>query len=123
MAEEYVEPEQIRQAKLADLASGDLTRSTRALLYLTYEDPDRHWIEGLLLDPLGEDNDPQLRSLAVTCMGHVGRMHGVVCEQGVGRLRRLLSDEALAGVERMLLAISNRSQEWRVPEDLTTYGA
>jgi hypothetical protein len=97
MEEEVVAPEQIREEKLVDLASGDLTRSTRALLYLTYEDPDRHWLERLLLDQLGTDKDPQLRSLAVTCMGHVGRMHGVVGEKVVDRLRQLLSDEALAG--------------------------
>jgi hypothetical protein len=97
MAEETTESEQIRKGKLADLASGDLTRSTRALLYLTYEDPDRRWLEGLLLDQLGEDKDPQLRSLAVTCMGHLGRMRGVISEKVVNRLRQLLGDKALAG--------------------------
>lgn len=87
-----------RREKLADLASGDMVRATRALLYLTYEDPDRPWLEHLLLAQLREDNDPQLRSLAVTCMGHVGRMRGAVSRRTVDRLEGLLSDPELGGI-------------------------
>ncbi|MGW4884117.1 hypothetical protein [Streptomyces murinus] len=89
---------EIRLEKLADLASGDLTRATRALLYLTYEDPDRRWLESLLLDQLKEGGDPQLRSLAVTCMGHLGRIHGVISDRIVACLEGLLGDPALGGI-------------------------
>ncbi|MFG2883523.1 hypothetical protein ACGFYV_14680 [Streptomyces sp. NPDC048297] len=98
MAGDATESGGIRIEKLADLASGDLPRATRALLYLTYEDPDRHWLEGLLLDQLREDNDPQLRSLAVTCMGHIGRMRGIISNRIVACLETLLGDPVLGGV-------------------------
>ena len=97
MAGESTDPGEVRIEKLADLASGDLSRATRALLYLTYEDPDRHWLEGLLLDQLRQDNDPQLRSLAVTCMGHLGRMRGIVGNRIIACLESLLGDPALGG--------------------------
>jgi len=98
MAGDSTESGEIRIEKLADLASGDLPRATRALLYLTYEDPDRHWLERLLLDQLRKDNDPQLRSLAVTCMGHLGRMRGVIGNQMVACLESLLGDPELGGI-------------------------
>lgn len=97
MAGESTDSGEVRIEKLADLASGDLSRATRALLYLTYEDPDRHWLEGLLLDQLRQDNDPQLRSLAVTCMGHLGRMRGIVGNRIIACLESLLGDPALGG--------------------------
>lgn len=88
----------VRSEKLEDLSGGDVSRATRALLYLTYEDPDRHWLETLLLDKSREDNDPQLRSLAVTCMGHLGRMRGAIGRRVVSRLEDLLSDPVLGGI-------------------------
>jgi hypothetical protein len=88
----------VRREKLADLESGDITKATRALLYLTYEDPDRKWLEELLLNYSGEGNDLQLRSLAVTCMGHVGRIRGVVGSRVASALEDLLLDEQLGGV-------------------------
>ncbi|WP_460675403.1 hypothetical protein [Lentzea nigeriaca] len=84
---------------LRDLASNDLGRSTRALLALTYDDPDRVWVEDLLLRTLDDAaSDPQLRSLAVTCMGHLGRMRGKVGTQVVVRLEGLLEDSKLGGI-------------------------
>lgn len=88
----------IRAEKLVDLASEDMTLATRALLYLTYEDPDRQWLEDLLIKQSTEDNYPQLRSLAVTCMGHIGRMRGIVSRKIVSTLEDLLADKSLAGI-------------------------
>jgi len=88
----------MRSDKLADLVSGDTVRASRALLFLTYEDPDRKWLESLLLDQLNEDVDPQLRALAVTCMGHIGRMRGVVGGRIVSALEGLVGDVALGGI-------------------------
>ncbi|BCJ52198.1 hypothetical protein Asp14428_36730 [Actinoplanes sp. NBRC 14428] len=87
-----------RRAEWAeDLTNSDVAVSTRALLALTYEDPDRRRVEQILLDCLRPAVDPQLRALAVTCMGHVGRLHGAVSPDIVTRLRGLLSDPALGG--------------------------
>lgn len=87
-----------RSEMMDDLASGDLSRSTLALLSLTYDDPDRLWVEDLLLGQLSEGNDRQLRSLAVTCMGHLGRTRGVVSVRIVSCLEGLLSDSYLGGI-------------------------
>ena len=87
-----------RNEKLTDLASGDMGRATRALLYLTYEEPDRKWLEDLLISQLRKDNDPQLRSLAVTCMGHVGRIHGIIGSRIIDCLEILLGDPVLGGI-------------------------
>lgn len=87
-----------RAEMLHALSSDDLSRSTRALLSLTYNDPDRIWVEGLLLEQLRDENDPQLRSLAVTCMGHLGRIHGVVSARLVSCLEGLLEDSRLGGI-------------------------
>lgn len=83
---------------LDDLAANDLARSTSALLELTYDEPDRDWLENLLLKELDEAPDPQLRSLAVTCMGHVGRLHGEVSRRIVTKLEKLLGDPSLGGI-------------------------
>jgi len=87
-----------RIEKLADLASGDMGRATRALLYLTYEEPDRDWLEGLLLSQWREETDSQLRSLAVTCMGHVGRIRGIIGGRTVDCLEDLLGDPVVGGI-------------------------
>jgi len=84
-----------RAGLLADIASSESGRSTRALLSLTYDDPDRIWLEKVLLDCLGQEFDPQVRALAVTCMGHVGRIHGAVSANIVAKLEELLGDPVL----------------------------
>jgi hypothetical protein len=86
-----------RAEMLSALEGGDISQSTRALLSLTYNDPDRTWLEDLLLEQLREGNDPQLRSLAVTCMGHIGRLRGVVSARLVACLESLLDDPILGG--------------------------
>ena len=87
-----------RRDKLADITIRDMDKATRALLYLTYEDPDRQWLEALLIECSKEGNDVQLRSLAVTCMGHIGRMRGVVGARVVSALEEFLSDENIGGI-------------------------
>ncbi|MEV4317751.1 hypothetical protein [Actinocrispum sp. NPDC049592] len=87
-----------RGEMLSDLTSGDSARSTRALLSLTLNDPGRVWLEDLLLAQLREDNESQLRSLAVTCMGHLGRTHGLISGRIVACLESLLDDPKLGGI-------------------------
>ena len=87
-----------RTKMVGDLASGDITLSTQALLALTYDDPDREWLENLLLREVDEATDPQLRALAVTCMGHLGRLRGEVDRKIVSRLEALRADNVLGGI-------------------------
>ncbi|MFF8929093.1 hypothetical protein ACF1AO_17665 [Streptomyces longwoodensis] len=57
-------------------------------------------VEALLLeclDPAGPVIDPQVTALAVTCVGHVARIHGDVAPDLVDRTRQLLPDPVLGG--------------------------
>lgn len=93
-----VELAEWRADMLSDLAGEEIYRATRALLSLTYNDPDRVWVERLLIGCLDQDCDPQIRALAVTCMGHVGRIHSSIGHEVVAKLRELLEDSALGGI-------------------------
>lgn len=87
-----------RAAMISDLRGPDITAATRALLALTYNDPDRTAVEVLLLCQLSSsDVDPEVRALAVTCMGHVGRIHRAVSPETVRRLEALIDDAELGG--------------------------
>ncbi|WP_405974657.1 hypothetical protein OG496_42415 [Streptomyces sp. NBC_00988] len=98
MDREALELERWRVALMSELGSPDVGVSTRALLAMTWDDPDRERVEGVLLDCLSPDTDPQIRALAVTCMGHVGRIHRAVSVVVVRRLEQLVDDPALGGV-------------------------
>lgn len=83
---------------MSELGSPEVGVSPRALLAMTFDDPDRERVEAVLFDCLSPAADPQIRVLAVTCMGHVGRIHGAVSADVVRRLEELLDDPALGGV-------------------------
>lgn len=96
-SEEQADLGKWRDALLADLRSSDMSLATRALLRLTYEDPDRRWMEDVLLDCLSPEVDPQVKALAVTCLGHLGRLHHAVSLDVTRRLGELLGDPVLGG--------------------------
>lgn len=86
-----------RAVMMSDLESSDIGLSSRALLALTYDDPDRERVEAVLLDCLAPEVDPQIRALAVTCMGHTARIHQAVGVDVIRRLEGLLDDPVLSG--------------------------
>lgn len=86
-----------RDSLLAEVRSSDIRLSTRALLRLTYEDPDPQWLERTLLDCLSVEMDPQVRALAVTCLGHLARIHHVISDDAIQQLEGLLEDRVLGG--------------------------
>jgi hypothetical protein len=98
MGREELELERWRAALMSEFGSPDIGVSTRALLAMTFDDQDRERVEAVLFDCLSPDTDPQIRTLAVTCMGHVGRIHRAVSADVVRRLEELLDDPALGGV-------------------------
>ncbi|GAA2816319.1 hypothetical protein [Crossiella cryophila] len=86
-----------RADRLAELNGPEEWPALDALLSLTYYEPDRVWLERLLVERL----DPgygQVRMLAVTCLGHVGRLHREISPEVVEVLRGLLGDPELGGV-------------------------
>jgi hypothetical protein len=70
--------------------------SARAMLALTHHEPDRAALQRLLLDHT-RSTDRNLRHLAVTCLGHVGRLDRQVLPEVVPHLTALLDDPELAG--------------------------
>ncbi|WP_410576098.1 hypothetical protein [Amycolatopsis sp. lyj-108] len=55
------------------------------------------WLQAFLLECLNSSKDIQIRALAVTCVGHVARLHGEVSNELVSKLRELLKDPVLGG--------------------------
>lgn len=86
-----------RASKLEAFREGDLSAALDAMLALAYYDPDRPWVESLLRAAVKPGNDPQIRQLAITCLGHVARIHGAIDAKSVDTLRRLLADSELSG--------------------------
>ncbi|GHH45183.1 hypothetical protein [Lentzea cavernae] len=68
----------------------------QAMLALVRHDPEREQLQRILLGiTRGADRD--LAQLAVTCLGHVGRIDREVLPEVVPRLRELLGDPQLGG--------------------------
>lgn len=68
----------------------------QAMLALVRHDPEREQLQRVLLDVTrGADRD--LAQLAVTCLGHVGRIDREVLPGVVPRLQELLGDPELGG--------------------------
>lgn len=78
----------------AQLSAGGFEAS-RALLALVHHDEEREQLQRLLLDLTRPGHE--LRQLAVTCLGHVGRLDGVVLPEVVPRLQELLADPEVGG--------------------------
>lgn len=66
----------------------------RAMLALVHHDPEREQLQRLLLD---HTTHPELRQLAVTCLGHVGRLDREVLPEVLARLEELIDDPDLGG--------------------------
>lgn len=92
-------PDGWRQSQVELVGKGSVAESTDALLNLTYNEKYQAWLEDFLLACLDPTRDPQVRALAVTCLGHVGRIFGAIrSPQVVPTLVSLLEDEELGGI-------------------------
>jgi hypothetical protein len=86
-----------RSAATVELESGDRDRISRTLVQLALHDPERAWLEGLLVRFMSHD-DSWIRGVAALCVGHVARLHRSVDRAVVGpALERLLRDPETAG--------------------------
>jgi hypothetical protein len=94
----YESPDPIGRAEaLEAIASGDSRRSSDAILRLALNDPDGHWVEGVALG-MTESDDPNVRAVAATALGHVARIHGEISVERVfPALKRLMKDPRTAG--------------------------
>jgi hypothetical protein len=83
---------------LADQTRGaDNTAATRALLGLTFNEADRVWLQYHLLSCISPAVTADASRLAVTCLGHVGRLDGAVVPEVMARLTELLDHPELGG--------------------------
>jgi hypothetical protein len=100
MSEAADQPDEVWRAEmLAEIQSGEVNRVIDGLLRLTLNDPDRGWVEDLLIAHLDKSFDMQIRSLVITCLGHVARIHGAITKERVlPLLRELERDPALGGI-------------------------
>jgi hypothetical protein len=87
-----------RTEQVAAVEHGPIAAATDALLNLTYHEEDQAWLETYLLSCLAPGRDEQVRALAITCLGHSGRMFGSALNPAiVPALTALLDDTRLGG--------------------------
>jgi len=98
MSGNKISPDEWRAEKIREFEVGELSAAADAMLSLTYHDPDRLWVEAFLVAAVDSEMDVQIRRLAVTCLGHVARIHGAIGPDSVAALRRALQDPELSGV-------------------------
>ncbi len=98
MVMRYVEPGAAgRGALSAALDGGDGKTIAEALVGVTYHDPDWRWIQDTCLNLLNHP-DAGVRAIAITCLGHVARIHRQLdTERVVPILTRFKSDPQLGG--------------------------
>lgn len=95
----YEEPSDARWSDLATaLLRQDEDGALNALLGAVLSEPDWRRSQGECLRLLGHAA-PAVRRLAVTCLGHVARIHGQIDRPTVlAALNRMLSDPEVAGL-------------------------
>ena len=63
-----------RQEALDILAGKNITKICDVLIGITFHDPDRKWIESILIQNSNHENE-EIRALVATCIGHIARIH------------------------------------------------
>lgn len=81
---------------LLDISGDSVSDAVEAVLSLALQDPDRDWLEELLISTIETSRDAQVRAIAVVSLGHVARIHrSVTRDRVVPVLNRLLDDPEL----------------------------
>jgi len=79
------------------LETGSVEEKSRMLLQLAYHHDDWRWVQSICLEFL-EADEVWLKRNAITCFGHLARIHGEIDEGLVRRkLEQLKSDPELEG--------------------------
>jgi hypothetical protein len=88
----------IKDEIAAVLKFGKISAVIGCLMYMTFNIDDASWVQERLLETIGTNADDEVRSLAVTCLGHMARLHGRIDkERVVPILAALLQDQTLSG--------------------------
>lgn len=67
-----------RDRSLSAIRDGSAEDAARALLALTLDDPEGRWVEDILVECFEGDRTNDVRLLALTCFGHLARIHGAL---------------------------------------------
>lgn len=59
------------------LASNDVEKVTKALLYLTFNIDDFDWVQNTILRMVANDEE-DISGLAMTCLGHLARIYAKI---------------------------------------------
>lgn len=79
------------------LASGDARQICDALLRVTYHDPDWQWVQAKCIE-FASQSSTSVQIPAVTCLGHLARIHGVLdLDKVLPVLKALESDPKVRG--------------------------
>jgi hypothetical protein len=71
----YHEPQPItREVAESAFASGEAKEIAFALVNVAFHDPDWRWVQDTCLN-FTQSHDAGVRQIAVTCLGHVARIH------------------------------------------------
>lgn len=86
-----------REEYEAAIKSGDSEVMCDALVRLTFHEPDWRWVQDECLT-LADHPDVAVRGLALTCLGHLARIHRTLdLDRVLPCLRRRLLDPEVAG--------------------------
>jgi hypothetical protein len=89
-------PISLEEAK-ENLESNDSTRINDALIRLTYHNSNWQWVQDQCLQLLNH-SDPVVKGIAVSCLGHLARIHKTIDTAKVlPVLHNLLDDPDLGG--------------------------
>lgn len=79
------------------LSTSDPNEVSDALLFIAFNELDWKWAQDKFLRLL-EDENPDIRGLAATCLGHIGRIHRQIDKKlVVSALRKHLDDAEISG--------------------------
>jgi hypothetical protein len=80
------------------LASSKSHEAARALLRMALNEPDAAWAERKCKEELGDGRD-DVRGAAITCLGHLARIHHTLFDATiVDELRKLQGNPKLGGI-------------------------
>lgn len=96
---QYREPAPIaRSEAMAALSSRDLNQVRETLVRIAFHDLDFEWTQTQCLE-FCTHPDPEVRGVAVICLGHIARIHKRIDMEKVGpALEQVASDSHLAGI-------------------------
>lgn len=84
-----------REAAEFAFASGDVRKIAFALVNVAFHDPDWRWVQDTCLN-FTQSHDAGTRQIAVTCLGHLARIHrSLDLDKTVPILNKLMDDPEL----------------------------